>query len=69
VARALINRPQLLLADEPTGSLDHGNANSLGRLLLDLNREEGVALVVVTHSLELARQMPRVLELRDGELN
>jgi len=69
VARALINRPQLLLADEPTGSLDHANAQSLGRLLLDLNREEGVALVVVTHSLELARQLPRVLELRDGVLN
>ena len=69
VARALINRPQLLLADEPTGSLDHANASSLGRLLLDLNRAEGVALVVVTHSLELARQMPRMVELKDGVLN
>ena len=68
VARAFINQPQLLLADEPTGSLDHANATSLGRLLLDLNREENVALVVVTHSLELARQLPRVLELKDGIL-
>ena len=68
VARALINRPQLLLADEPTGSLDHANATGLGKLLLELNRSEGVALVVVTHSLELARQMPRMLELRDGKL-
>jgi len=69
VARALINRPQLLLADEPTGSLDHANATGLGQLLLELNRAEGVALVVVTHSLELARQLPRVLELKDGILH
>ena len=68
VARALINKPQLLLADEPTGSLDHASAASLGKLLLELNRLEGVALVVVTHSLELARQLPRVMELRDGKL-
>ena len=68
VARALINKPQLLLADEPTGSLDHASAASLGKLLLELNRQEGVALVVVTHSLELARQLPRVMELRDGKL-
>lgn len=69
VARALINRPHLLLADEPTGSLDHATAGSLGRLLLELNREEEVALVLVTHSLELARQLPRTLELRDGILH
>jgi len=69
VARALINRPQLLLADEPTGSLDHANAASLGQLLLELNQAEGVALVVVTHSLELARQLPRMMVLRDGVLN
>ena len=69
VARALINRPQLLLADEPTGSLDHAHAARLGQLLLELNRGEGVALVVVTHSLELAQQLPRQLELRDGVLH
>ena len=68
VARALINQPQLLLADEPTGSLDHANAGRLGQLLLELNREAGVALVLVTHSLELAKQMPRQLELKDGML-
>ena len=66
VVRALINQPQLLLADEPTGSLDHASAQALGQLLLDLNREEGVTLIVVTHALELARRMGRVLELRDG---
>lgn len=68
VVRALINRPKLLLADEPTGSLDHAAAASLGQLLLDLNREEGVALVLVTHSLELAGHLPRKIELRDGML-
>ena len=68
VVRALINQPKLLLADEPTGSLDHAAATNLGELLLELNREEGVALVLVTHSLELARRLPRTMELRDGQL-
>jgi len=68
VVRALINQPQLLLADEPTGSLDHASAQQLGQLLLDLNREEGVTLIVVTHARELAQRMGRVLELKDGRL-
>ena len=68
VVRALINKPQLLLADEPTGSLDHASAQELGQLLLELNREEGVTLIVVTHALDLARRMGRVLELKDGRL-
>lgn len=68
VVRALINRPQLLLADEPTGALDHASAESLGQLLVDLNREERVTLIVVTHSRELAQRMGRVLTLRDGKL-
>jgi ABC-type lipoprotein export system ATPase subunit len=68
VVRALINQPQLLLADEPTGSLDHMSSQQLGQLLLELNREEGVTLIVVTHALDLARLMGRVLELRDGRL-
>jgi len=66
--RALINRPQLLLADEPTGALDRAAARELARLLVELNREEGVTLIVVTHALELAREMGRVLELREGAL-
>jgi lipoprotein-releasing system ATP-binding protein len=66
VVRALINQPQLLLADEPTGSLDHASAQALGQLLLELNREEGVTLIVVTHARDLARRMGRVLELKDG---
>ena len=68
VVRALINKPELLLADEPTGALDHASALSLGQLLVDLNREEGVTLIVVTHALELAKRMGRVLELQDGRL-
>lgn len=68
VVRALINQPQLLLADEPTGALDQRSARELGQLLRELNREEGVTLIVVTHSLELAREMGRVYELREGRL-
>lgn len=69
VVRALINGPKLLLADEPTGALDRASAEALGDLLQQLNREEGVALVVVTHALELAKRMGRTLELRDGVLS
>ncbi len=68
VVRALINQPKLLLADEPTGALDRASAQALVRLLVELNREQGVTLVVVTHALDLARQMGRVLELREGAL-
>ena len=68
VVRALINRPQLLLADEPTGSLDQVAARQLGQLLVELNREEGVSLIVVTHAWELAQRMGRVLQLRNGSL-
>jgi len=68
VVRALINRPQLLLADEPTGALDQASAQELARLLAELNREEGVTLVVVTHALDLAAQMEQRFELREGRL-
>lgn len=68
VVRALINRPKLLLADEPTGSLDRANAESLAALLGELNREEGVALIYVTHAADLAARAGKVLELRDGRL-
>jgi ABC-type lipoprotein export system ATPase subunit len=69
VVRALINGPELLLADEPTGALDATSAAELTRLLLDLNRNDGVTLIVVTHALELARQMAQVHELRAGALH
>ena len=68
VVRALINRPGLLLADEPTGSLDRVSATELAELLVQLNQEEKITLVVVTHAPDLARQMGRALELRDGLL-
>lgn len=69
VVRSLINQPALLLADEPTGSLDRAAAENLWQTLLELNREQRVALIVVTHSAELAKQMHQVLELRDGRLH
>jgi ABC-type lipoprotein export system ATPase subunit len=69
VARALINRPKLLLADEPTGSLDESTSRSIAELLVSLNHDEGVALVVVTHSRELAERIGRVLELSGGTLH
>ena len=68
VVRALINKPKLILADEPTGSLDKESSENLGRLLVDLNREEGVALITVTHSMELARLMGKVFILQNGLL-
>jgi lipoprotein-releasing system ATP-binding protein len=68
VVRALINQPKLLLADEPTGSLDRASAENLRQLLIELNRDEGVALIVVTHSMELARGLARIYEMRDGSL-
>jgi ABC-type lipoprotein export system ATPase subunit len=68
VVRALINSPSLILADEPTGALDHDNALNLIDLLLELNKEQGTALIVVTHSLELASKMDKVYKLTDGKL-
>jgi ABC-type lipoprotein export system ATPase subunit len=68
VARALINQPKLLLADEPTGSLDHETAGTIMDLLQTLNRTEHIALVVVTHALDLARRFDRVCTLDGGRL-
>lgn len=68
VVRALINRPRLLLADEPTGSLDGSNAGELAQLLIDLNKEQNVALVIVTHSMELAARMDKIYRLQGGKL-
>ena len=68
LARSLINRPALLLADEPTGNLDRSTAARIGRLLLDLQRQEEMMLVVVTHSRQLAELMSQRVELADGVL-
>ena len=68
VVRALINEPQLLLADEPTGALDEDTADKLGQLLVELNKEEKVTLITVTHSPRLAERMGRTLKLADGRI-
>ncbi len=69
VARSLVNGPPLLLCDEPTGNLDHETASEVAALFLELSRERGVMLVVVTHNLEQAGLFGRCLELRDGVLH
>lgn len=68
VARSLIHEPLLLLADEPTGNLDKTNAEAIGNLLLELQKEEGTILIVVTHSQELAEIFQRRYQLDDGKL-
>jgi len=68
VVRALVNKPELLLADEPTGALDEENANALSDLLIQLSEEENVTLVIVTHSFELAERMDKKYLLKGGRL-
>ena len=69
VVRALINKPRLLLADEPTGSLDRDNAKNISELLLKLNNEFKTALIVVTHSEEIGRMIGDTYKLVDGKLD
>lgn len=68
IARALINQPLLLLADEPTGNLDHDTAETVAELLLDLHRQQQTILIVVTHSAELATKFPIRFDLADRKL-
>ena len=68
VVRALINKPALLLADEPTGALDQENASALTELLIQLSQEENITLVTVTHSVEMAERMEKKYVLSNGEL-
>jgi len=69
VARALVTEPAVVLADEPTGNLDHRSGLQTLDLMLKLNEETGTSLIIVTHSAEIASRMSRILELRDGVLH
>ena len=69
VARALINDPQLILADEPTGNLDPANAAMIGDLLFDMTRRYNKSLLLVTHDMGLAKKGDRLCEMKDGVLN
>lgn len=69
IARALINAPQLLLCDEPTGNLDHAGGDKVMTLLLDVARQQGVTVLIVTHNRAYAARCHRHFELRDGQLS
>jgi putative ABC transport system ATP-binding protein len=68
IARALINNPSIVFADEPTGELDTKNANAIMQILQDLNRKDGVTIVVVTHNKESAEFADEIIEMRDGNI-
>jgi lipoprotein-releasing system ATP-binding protein len=68
VARALINKPSLILADEPTGSLDEKNANHLMDLLVSINKEMGITLIIATHSMDVAKRMDKIFRIKNGKL-
>ena len=66
IARALVNNPDILLADEPTGNLDTATGSAIMNIFEHLNKDHGVTIIIVTHDLELAKKMNRVIKLRDG---
>jgi lipoprotein-releasing system ATP-binding protein len=68
IARALINRPALLLADEPTGNLDEKSAQQVLQIILQQSREHGMAAIIATHNMEIARQLHRIVTVRDGRI-
>ncbi len=68
VARALLNKPKILLADEPTGSLDNKNAALLIDLLVDINQKMNITLIIATHSFEIAQRMDKIFTINDGKL-
>jgi len=68
IARALIMSPKLILADEPTGNIDTKNGNEIMKLLKELNREEKITVVIVTHEADIAAQTRRIIKIRDGKI-
>ena len=68
IARALINKPKVIFADEPTGNLDSVNSDMIEDMLFRLNREKGIALIIVTHDSELAKKCSRQIEMKDGKI-
>ena len=68
VARALVNRPSVILADEPSGSLDTQNKEELHALFFDLRNEMGQTFVIVTHDEQLATQADRIIHMKDGQI-
>lgn len=68
IARSLIMNPKLILADEPTGNLDTKNGNEIMKLLSELNKEEKITIVIVTHEPNIAAQTKRIIKIRDGEI-
>jgi ABC-type lipoprotein export system ATPase subunit len=69
LVRALANNPSVLLADEPTGSLDARNADNMGDLLLEMNKQLGITIILSTHSNDLANKMSKILHLGEGKLS
>ena len=68
IARALINHPQILLADEPTGNLDTARSDEIGNVLNELNRNEGITIILVTHNPNMTKTAHRIIELKDGKV-
>jgi ABC-type lipoprotein export system ATPase subunit len=68
LVRSLANSPSILLADEPTGSLDARNAEILGELLLEMNKEYSITIILATHSVDLAKKMSKIMRLEEGKL-
>jgi len=68
VARALVNHPSIILADEPTGSLDSDNSQKILQLLKDLHKEENITLIIITHDPNIAQQAGRIVNILDGKI-
>jgi putative ABC transport system ATP-binding protein len=68
IARALVNNPAIVMADEPTGNLDSKSGDEIMKLLLNLNKERGVTLIIVTHDAEIAKRTKRIVTIRDGQV-